>query len=166
MSRLQEDVIKRLNDIRIRRAQEKDALIINDYITSWLNLDIERETMIKRAIDKKELLVAEHRGTIVGFIHYVMHTDIIDGGLNSFITAFYVVPEFRNKGVGSRLLQVAIEDSLERGVVEIEASTASPDARRLYEKHHFEQFTGKWNMGEVFLELNIPKYKDWLRVAS
>jgi len=88
-----------------------------------------------------------------------MHEDIIDGGPNSFITALYVLPEFRNKGVGSKLLQAAIRDALERGALEIEASTANPDARRLYEKHHFDQFMGKWTMGEVFLELNLSKYE-------
>lgn len=95
----------------------------------------------------------------MGFIHYVIHEDIIDGGPNSFITALYVIPEYRNKGVGSTLVKAAISDALERGAIGVEASTANPDARRFYEKHHFEQFKGKWTMGEVFLELNVQKFR-------
>ena len=59
-------------------------------------------------------------------------------------------------------LQAAIENSLERGALVVKASVANPEARKLYEKHHFEQFMGKWTMGEIFLELNVPKYKTWL----
>jgi len=132
----------------------------------WLNRKISREESIKRAIRNRELLVADRKGRVVGFIHYVMQEDIIDGGLNSFITAFCVIPELRNKGVGSILLRRAIEDALERGAVGIEVSTASPSARRLYEQHHFKQFRGKENTAEVFLELDIQEYKQNLKVKT
>jgi len=147
------------SETKIRKARGEDTSVIDGYITEWLNFGADREESIRRAVDNRELLVADYRGKLLGFIHYVMHEDIIDGGPNSFITALYVLPEFRNKGVGSKLLQAAIRDALERGALEIEASTANPDARRLYEKHHFDQFMGKWTMGEVFLELNLSKYE-------
>ena len=150
--------------IKIRRATEKDILAIKKSIVEWLNWETSRERSIKRAIENKELLVADRRGKLVGFIHFVMHEDIIDGGLNSFITSFYVTPEFRNKGVGSILLRRAIQDALDRGAVGIEVSTASPRARRLYERHHFKQFMGKGTMGEVFLELDIQEYKQNLKM--
>ena len=145
--------------VKIRRAKEEDVSIVSEYITEWLKFDTNRERSIERAVKNRELLVADYQGKLTGFIHYVMHEDIIDGGPNSFITAFYVAPEYRNKGAGSRLLQAAIADALERGALEVEASTANPDARRLYERHHFEQFMGKWTMGEIFFELNVPKYR-------
>lgn len=88
-----------------------------------------------------------------------MHEDIVDGGLNAFITAFYVTPELRNKSVGSILLRGAIDDALDKGAVGIAVSTASVDARGLYERHHFKQFMGKGTMGEIFLELDVPEYK-------
>jgi GNAT superfamily N-acetyltransferase len=145
--------------IRIRRAKEKDISIIEKSIARWQNWQTPRKESIKRAMKNCELLVAEKQGKVVGFIHYILHEDIIDGALNSFITAFYVRPEFRNRGVGSSLLKETIRDALDRGAVGIEASTANPDARRLYEKHHFRQFMGEWTMGEVFLELDMKKYK-------
>jgi len=151
---------------KVRRAREEDISVIDGYITEWLDFDTNREESIRRAVKNKELLVADYKGKLLGFIHYVMHEDLIDGGPNSFITAFYVFPEFRKKGVGSKLLQAAIEDGVQRGALEIEASTADPDARRLYEKHHFQQFMGKWTMGEVFLELDISRYRRFLSQDS
>lgn len=150
--------------IKIRRATKKDISAIKKSIVEWLNWETSRERSIKRAIKNKELFVADRQGKLVGFIHFVMHEDIIDGGLNSFITSFYVTPEFRNKGVGSILLRRAIQDALDRGAVGIEVSTASPSARRLYERHHFKQFMGKGTMGEVFLELDIREYKQNLKM--
>ena len=145
--------------IKIRRATEKDISIIEKSIGDWQNWQTPREESIMRAIKNSELLVAEKQDKVVGFIHYIMHEDIIDGGLNSFITAFYVAPEFRNRGIGSSLLREAIRDALGKGALGIETSTANPNARRLYEKHHFRQFMGRWTMGEVLLELDTKKHK-------
>jgi GNAT superfamily N-acetyltransferase len=100
--------------------------------------------------------VAEDRDRIIGFLHYVKHEDIIDGGPNTFITAFYVSRGYRGKGIGSRLLERAISDSLEKGVVGVETSTIHRLAKKLYEKHHFKQTMG--DIREVFLELDIPEY--------
>jgi ribosomal protein S18 acetylase RimI-like enzyme len=138
---------------------EKDISTIEESITEWLTWRTPREESIKHAVKNNELLVAEIQDKVVGFIHYVMHGDIIDGGLNCFITAFYVTPEVRNRGIGSSLLREAIRDALDRGAIGMETSTANPDARRLYEKHHFRQFKGGWAMGEVFLELDMKEYK-------
>jgi GNAT superfamily N-acetyltransferase len=145
--------------IRIRPAKQKDVSTIDRIIVEWQNWKTPRKESIKRAVKNKELLVADLKGELVGFIHYVMHEDIIDGGLNSFVTCFYVAPRFRNKGIGSTLLNSAIGDALDKSAIGIETSTANPDARRLYEKHHFRQFMGNWTMGEVFLELDMKKHK-------
>jgi GNAT superfamily N-acetyltransferase len=85
-----------------------------------------------------------------------MHEDIIDGAPNSFITAFYVSPSHRGKGVGTLLLERAITNSLALGAVGVETSTTQALARKLYEKLHFKQTMGE--IGEVFLELDIPEY--------
>jgi hypothetical protein len=61
--------------------------------------------------------------------------------------------------VDCKLLGEVIRDALDRGAVGIDTSTANPDARRLYKKHHFRQFMGGWSMGEVFLELDMKEHK-------
>jgi GNAT superfamily N-acetyltransferase len=144
--------------IRIRQAAKRDVSAIDRAIVEWLNWRTPREESIKRAIENQEILVAYQDSKVIGFIHCVLHEDIIDGGPNSFITCFCVAPKFRNKGIGPELLDEAIKKSLDEGAVGVEASTASPDARRLYEVHHFKQFMGNATMGEIFLELEIDKY--------
>jgi GNAT superfamily N-acetyltransferase len=82
--------------------------------------------------------------------------DIIDGGPNAFISAFYVSEAERGKGIGTLLLEQAITDSLARGAVGLEISTIHMRARKFYERHHFKQTMG--DIGEVFLELDVAEY--------
>ena len=142
----------------IRRPEQTDALAVDSLLSEWFDWkpDSGRLSSINRAISKRELLVAEVNSRVSGVIHYVMHEDIIDGGPNSFITAFYVSPEFRGQGVGTLLLDRAISDSLARGAVGVETSTIVASAKRLYERHHFKETVGE--IGEVFLELDVPEY--------
>jgi GNAT superfamily N-acetyltransferase len=125
---------------------------VDALLYEWLKFRKEREMSFGQAFGNSELIVAEQDGIIVGFTHYVTHNDIIDGGLKAFITAFYVTPSERRKGVGSALLAKTIQDALKKGVVRIESSTTNSEARRLYEKHGFKQFSS-----EVFLEMNMAK---------
>ena|SRR5271157_511602 len=144
-------------EISIHEASEKDISTISMTLAEWLEWNVPRESSIKRAIENKELLVAYQKGAVIGFVHYVMHEDIVDGGLNAFITCLYVAPKFRNQKIGSLLLDRAIEDAVRKGASGIETSTASPEARRFYERHNFKQFMGKSTMGEIFLELDMGK---------
>src|SRR5438552_14576274 len=135
-----------------------DAAGVDNLLSEWFDWKpiSGRLNSVQRAVRKKELLVAEAGSRLVGFIHYVMHEDIIDGGPNTFISAFYVSEGERGKGVGSLLLERAITDSLARGAVGVETSTIQMRARQLYERHHFKQTMG--DIGEVFLELDIAEY--------
>jgi GNAT superfamily N-acetyltransferase len=136
----------------------KDALSADSLLSEWFDWKPipGRLESVRRAVRKKELLVAELGPRIVGFIHYVMHEDIVDGGPNAFITAFFVTKSSRRKGVGTLLLEEAVKDSLARGAVGVETSTIHAMARKLYERHHFKQTIG--DIGEVFLELDIDEY--------
>jgi GNAT superfamily N-acetyltransferase len=145
-------------NLKIRAATEEDISVISESIEEWLRWSVPREKSIKKAVKNKELFVADLEGRVKGFIHYVAHEDIIDGGLNFFITCFYVSPEHRAEGVGSALLNAVVRNAVDRGALGVETSTANPDARRLYERHGFKQFKGDWTMGEVFLELDMKKY--------
>lgn len=136
----------------------KDALGVNVLLSEWFDWKPSpgRLASVRRAVRRRELLVAEARSRVIGFIHYIIHEDIIDGGPNTFISAFYVSKADRGRGVGTRLLEQAITDSLARGVVGVETSTTQTLARKLYEKHHFKQTIGE--IGEAFLELDITEY--------
>jgi GNAT superfamily N-acetyltransferase len=134
-----------------------DALAVDSLLSEWFDWkpDLGRLDSIRRAITRRELLVAKVNSLVIGFIHYVMHEDIIDGGLNSFITAFYVSPPHRGRGVGTFLLDESIADSLAGGAVGVETSTNFASAKRLYERHYFKETMG--DIGEVFLELDVAE---------
>jgi GNAT superfamily N-acetyltransferase len=144
--------------LAVRRALITDVASVDSLLSEWFDWKPSsgRLKSVERAVRKRELLVAESGLGIVGFIHYVMHEDIIDGGPNAFISAFFVSEAARGKGVGTLLLDHAISDSLTRGAVGVETSTIHSRARELYERHHFKQTTG--DIGEVFLELDIAEY--------
>ena len=135
-----------------------DASSVDSLLSEWFdwNPTSGRLESVRRATRRKELLVAKVGSRTVGFIHYVMHEDIIDGAPNSFISAFFMTQSWRRKGVGTRLLEEAIKDSLARGAVGVETSTTHAKARELYERHHFKQTMG--DIGEVFLELDVDEY--------
>jgi GNAT superfamily N-acetyltransferase len=142
----------------VRRALSSDAPAVDSLLFEWLNFKPSsgRLDSIHRAISNKELLVATVDSRVIGFIHYVMHEDVIDGNPNSFITAFYVAKLYRRRGLGTLLLKHAITDSISNGAVGVETSTTHVQARRLYERLHFKQTTG--DIGEVFLELDLEEY--------
>ena len=144
--------------IIIRRALNTDALSVDRLLSAWFDWKPENGRLgtIKRAVRNGELLVAQDENSLIGFIHYVIHEDIIDGGPNAFISAFYVSPAQRRKGIGTLLLKKAIVDSLNRGVVGVETSTTQLMAKILYERLHFKQTIG--DIGEVFLELDISEF--------
>jgi GNAT superfamily N-acetyltransferase len=149
---------KLLQGIVVRRALTTDALSVDALLSEWFDWKptSERLESIRRAARKRELLVAGSGSRIIGFIHYVMHEDIIDGAPNSFISAFFVTQAFRREGVGTLLLEEAVKDSLARGAVGVETSTIHALARKFYERHHFKQTMG--DIGEVFLELDVDEY--------
>ena len=142
----------------IRRARITDAPAVDSLLSEWFDWKPEsgRLESVRRAIRNREVLVAQSNKRIIGFIHYIIHEDIIDGGPNAFISANYVSSGHRGRGVGTLLLKEMIKDSLARGAVGVETSTIHARAKRFYEKHHFKQTMG--DIAEVFLELDIPEY--------
>jgi GNAT superfamily N-acetyltransferase len=146
------------NALAVRRALMRDALAVDKLLSEWFDWKPSsgRLDSVRRAVKKRELLVAEAGSRIIGFVHYVMHEDVIDGAPNSFISSFFVTQTYRRRGVGTLLLEEAITDSLARGAVGVETSTIQAVARKFYEKHDFKQTMG--DIGEVFLELDVDKY--------
>jgi GNAT superfamily N-acetyltransferase len=147
-----------LHGIVVRRALLTDVPCVDALLSEWFDWKPSsgRLGSIRRALRKKELLVAVDGLRIIRFIHYVRHEDIIDGGPNSFISAFFVTRTHRRKGVGTVLLEEAIRDSLARGAVGVETSTIHAKARKLYQRHHFKQTMG--DIAEAFLELDVDEY--------
>ncbi len=98
-------------------------------------------------------VAADEAGRLIGqvFILLLSETDmsLADGSRRAFIHSFRVRPEFRRAGLGSRLLQVAEADLIQRGFITVSLNVAleNEDAIRLYERHHFRRLhlvSGDW----------------------
>ncbi len=143
----------RVMTIRFAKLQDVDEIktLVEKMIEESTHLvpKLDRSTAIERATRKREIIVATKDGRTVGFIHGVLHEDIIDGAPNFFISSFFVLDNYRNMGIGSSMLSSAIDHAIRNGATEIEVSTMSKDARRLFERFGFTQHNG-----EVFLELD------------
>ena len=75
----------------------------------------------------------------VGFAYLTLRPTPYSEGPVAELEELYVQPERRNRGVGSRLLEQALEQVRQRSALEmrIGVDEADTDARRFYERHGF-----------------------------
>jgi len=88
-----------------------------------------------------ELLVADADGKIIGFIDRWIISDFVHGGKLAYIQNLYVSPNYRRKGIGSRLLQETVKRAKDKGVIEIHVSTEfdNKGAIEFYRKQGFPE---------------------------
>lgn len=103
-----------------------------------------QKTREKNLRSRREIcVVAEEEGKFVGEISIMTKNSNIPVAVipnkRMYLFGLRVLPEWRNKGIGTALLQYAISMSARRGIFEftIGVETDNPDARRLYEKMGF-----------------------------
>lgn len=85
------------------------------------------------------VLLAESAEEPAGFAMRTFRpTPYCDGPL-AYLEELYVRPARRDAGIGTRLLQFALDDALARGCCEmhIGVDAVDTDARRFYERHSF-----------------------------
>ena len=75
----------------------------------------------------------------MGFAYLTLRPTPYSEGPVAELEELYVQPERRNRGVGSRLLEQALEQVRQRSALEmrIGVDEADTDARRFYERHGF-----------------------------
>jgi ribosomal protein S18 acetylase RimI-like enzyme len=146
-------------DILIRPARTNEGLAISLLFYEWLKFGDKHGRMneIRKAIKAKEILVSIDPKTtkIIGIIDGIIRNDPISSGPVLYIAALYLRPEFRRRGIGTRMLKYTIVGAKMRGVVAIEVSTAQRPAYRLYRKLGFRQYRA--DIGEVLLGLDLRK---------
>jgi N-acetylglutamate synthase-like GNAT family acetyltransferase len=131
-----------MNDITIRLARENDAEHVEAVIEQWWRTDrrLERVQTIRTALHKEghEIMVAESEGGIVGVLHLVLHPDVMFAGQYSHIVFLLVDREHRRRGIGSRLVEKAMERAKQQGAAEIHVDTKEKEAEQLFRKQGFE----------------------------
>lgn len=100
-----------------------------------------RERVARQAATDR-LLVARADDEVVGFVTF----DVSDGSYatsvrRGVVENLYVVPEYRDQGVGSRLLSRAEDLLADRDVdvLSLEVMARNEDARRFYRRQGFER---------------------------
>ena len=127
----------------IRRAEWKDAKVLEDLFLQASSLSVERGEILRKVLKgaNSELFVSEFNGEVVGFIHQIYVLDPFHGGLNSYIANLFVKEACRNMRVGSQLVKKALENAKKKGVIEVHVDTEedNADAIKFYEKHGFKK---------------------------
>lgn len=110
-----------MTDILIRKAEKKDLLSIQRLLSTYF-LDIEE-------LEPEDFVLAEREGKVIGCAALVKG----DSGEKSFIElhSIAVHPNFRKKGVGTRLMEYLIkaledQDKPENPVCELYVRTTAP----------------------------------------
>ena len=142
--------------VEIRKLQRKsEAETCADMMSSlepWVTLKRDYDTSIKIISDpSREVYLALSDECIVGFTILVMQ-----GALVGYIQSICVAPDWRNKGIGSRLMGFA-EDRIfsESPNAFVMVSSFNPDAKRLYNRLGFE------TIGEL-KDFIIPGHSEYL----
>ena len=143
-------------NIIIEQALIKDAEILNNLFTFLLEDDrinydnnIKENLNIKdffeKRIDLKEsiILVAKSKETIIGYIYgYIRYDNKIKKELEVNIDSIYVLKEYRNKKVGTKLIEEFISFSKKKKVkyIFIDNKFNNKIANHLYSKMGFNNF--------------------------
>lgn len=96
------------------------------------------------------LLVARHGAEAVGVSYVAMIWSLEHGGLSAWLEELYVLPAWRNRGVGACLVRASLAEARERGCLMMDLEVTADHARavRLYEREGFVALArGRWVRG-------------------
>lgn len=145
----------------VRQAIKTDVPFVCQLQQQWFEEDNvhgfvpENQMQIETALSS--YLVAEVGGRIVGFISgSVLISEgmaVIPSGENYLeIDNLYILPEFRNQGIGSSLIAQLLTQAKEQGVSYALVYSAAKNIRdilKFYERHNFQS----WNI-QLFQKLD------------
>ncbi len=99
---------------------------------------------VEKILDSKKgnLIVSIMGNNLVGYAFYAWSTSSLETKLKKgIIYDLYVKPQFRNRGIGSALLESALRDLNEHGceIVQLTVISENTKAIKLYEKFGFEE---------------------------
>jgi ribosomal protein S18 acetylase RimI-like enzyme len=137
-------MVKMLN-VEVRTAAPQDSEELVNLADKLVHLDdwSKREAMLKKSLEEPncEIFVAEVEKKIVGFIELRVFPDFVEGAPIGIIQNIIVDENYRKLGIGSKLLQRAIEEAENLNAVEIHVWTEfdNQPAINFYTKHGFKK---------------------------
>lgn len=115
-------------------SQEADFVANENLQKKGLELIIEHP-------DKGQLIVAKEESIVVGMVNLLFTISTALGAKVAIIEDMVVNPDYRNQGIGSVLIQEAIEFAKEKGCKRITLLTDMDNeaAHKFYNRHSFEK---------------------------
>ena len=139
----------------IRRARVGDIPQLLSLIRRYWDFEgIEGFAALRIELVLKELLthrpergliwIAESQQALVGYLIVVLLMSVEHQGLMGEIDEFFVLPEARSCGIGTKLLAAAEEELRQHGCVrlQLQLAAANSRARPLYERQRFAARAG------------------------
>lgn len=96
-----------VSDSSIRQARTDEATIIHQLLHQFFNEKTEQIPFVEeleRYVKEEHVLVCEESGNLVGFLIYEINATTI------YLRYWFILPDFRDKKVGSRLLRRFFEE--------------------------------------------------------
>ncbi len=115
--KLQKDEIDVFKKMNLQFYEEIDF----DYVTD--NYD----EIVSDFLTKGEIIVAVVSNKIIGFITYIVTNAIYAKGKLGVVNELYIVPEFRSKKVGQKLIDFVLSIAKKEDWKRIELDTPRPD---------------------------------------
>ena len=85
------------------------------------------DEIISDFLNRGEIIVAVVSNKIIGFITYIVNTAIYAKGNLGVVNELYILPEFRSKKVGQKLLEYVVSIARKEDWKRIELDTPRPD---------------------------------------
>jgi len=132
-------------NVRIRPAAAQDSEELVGLADELIRLDNRsgREAMLEKSLQAQDcrIYVAEVDDRTVGFVEVRVFPDFVEGGPIAVIQNLIVGKNHRKLGIGSKLLEAAIEEARDRKALEIHVWTESDNqpAISFYSKHEFKK---------------------------
>ena len=104
-----------------------------------LRIELLLKELLTHRPERGLIWVAESQGALVGYLIVMLLMSVEHQGLMGEIDEFFVLPEARSCGIGTRLLAAAEEVLRQQGCVrlQLQLATANSRARPFYERHSF-----------------------------
>lgn len=134
-------------EVLLRNAQSEDFDEVYPLFEQlWPNKVLNKDELGKvfnRGVKSEtdELFCAEMNGKIIGFCAYAVMNNLWQEGYISYVYAMVVDEKYRGKGIGTGLINEAINKSRAKGFKRIELDSGFPreQAHKFYEKLGFEK---------------------------
>lgn len=139
-----------LHNMDIIKATKKDfpgVFMLLEQLWPGKRLNKERlRKVFNKGLKSQEFLIAKDKGRIMGFVSLIVKNSLSTGGNLGYISELIVDKPFRQKGVGSRLVDEISKIAKKRGCRKVELDSAF----RRKKAHEFYKSKGFDNRGYLF----------------